>query len=155
MTATTIGRLRRLARWYGSHGDQVGEHEIRTFLIVPLLLALGWAEQRIKIELNHLDITLFDEPYFSEAEPSVIVESKRLYEGLGAGPEDQVQRYALDYPKCRKLVVSDGFRYRLLERNRRVWKPSAYANLLKLRQRHPYRPEIAGAGELFLGLLPQ
>jgi hypothetical protein len=153
-TATTIRRLRRLAHWYRDHDDQVGEHEIRTFLIVPLLLALGWAEQRIKIELAHTDIALFDEPYSAGASPTVIVESKRLNDGLGAGTEAQVQRYARDFPNCRALVVSDGFRYRLLTGAGDGWKPTAYANLLNLRQRHPYRADIDGAGGLFVALLP-
>ena len=48
--AKTIWKLRRIAKWYSSHGSDVGEHEIRTFLIVPLLTSLGWAEQKIKIE---------------------------------------------------------------------------------------------------------
>ncbi len=48
LIASTIWQIRKLASWYQRRGSNVGEHEIRTFLIVPLLLALGWAEQRIK-----------------------------------------------------------------------------------------------------------
>jgi len=29
----------------------IREHETRTFLVIPLLLALGWAEQQLKIEM--------------------------------------------------------------------------------------------------------
>jgi len=73
--SSTTWRLRRLARWYQRRGAEVGEHEIRSFLIAPLLLALGWPEQRIKIEWKHLDIALFDQQYAAGATPSIIVES--------------------------------------------------------------------------------
>ena len=42
----TFGRIRRLGNWYEDHTyDSVSEHETRTFLIAPLLLALGWPER--------------------------------------------------------------------------------------------------------------
>ena len=34
----SIWKLRRLSKWYQNYGKNVGEHEIRTFLILPLLL---------------------------------------------------------------------------------------------------------------------
>jgi len=39
-------------------------------------------------------------------------------------------------------------------RNGRSWWPGAYANLLKLKDRHPYRATVQGAGALFQHLLP-
>lgn len=43
-------RIRLLATYYYEHcrWSDVREHETRTFLIMPLLLALGWAEQQVK-----------------------------------------------------------------------------------------------------------
>ncbi len=41
----------------------MSEHETRTFLITPLLVALGWSEQRIKIEWDKLDVALFRYPH--------------------------------------------------------------------------------------------
>ena len=53
---SAIHTVRRLADKYYSfgfrHWDEVKEYEIRTFLIMPLLLALGWREEHIKIELD-------------------------------------------------------------------------------------------------------
>ena len=100
--ANTIWRLRRVAKWYNSHGSDVGEHEIRTFLIVPLLISLGWAEQKIKIEWNNIDVTLFDTPYSNQSKPLVIIESKRLWGGLLYAPE-QAMGYAQSYPTCKHL----------------------------------------------------
>lgn len=85
--ANTIWRLRRVAKWYGSHGSDVKEHEIRTFLIVPLLTSLGWAQQKIKIEWNSIDIALFDTPYSAASKPKIIIESKRLWDGLRYAPQ--------------------------------------------------------------------
>jgi hypothetical protein len=56
--AAAISRIQRLARWYSRRAGWVSEHEIRTFLIVPLPLALGWPEQRINIEYEHADIAV-------------------------------------------------------------------------------------------------
>ena len=46
-----FNRIRRLARYYyrNCNWDDVREHETRTFLVMPLLIALGWSEQQIKI----------------------------------------------------------------------------------------------------------
>jgi hypothetical protein len=48
-----LRRIRRLARFYLDR-DWIltNEYDTRTFLVVPLLLALGWAEQRMKVELQ-------------------------------------------------------------------------------------------------------
>ena len=155
--ATAIWRLRRLARWYAKNSDELGEHEIRTFLIAPLLLALGWPEQRIKIEYQHTDIALFDRP-LSDPEAGVlaIIESKRFWDALGGRPIEQAKRYAERHTLCEKLVVSDGARYKLLSRDDSgEWFPRAYANFLKpFRNRHPTDALVGGADELFLGLLP-
>ena len=83
LIANTIWRLRRMAKYYSEHGADVGEHEIRTFLIVPLLLSLGWAEQRVKIEWANMDVVLFDSPYKKDSsKPLIIIESKRMFDGL-------------------------------------------------------------------------
>lgn len=149
-----IERVRRLARWYQNHQDDVGKHEIRTFLIIPLLLALGWPEQRIKVEFRRVDVALFERSYEPDATPTIVVESKRLYAGLGVDVSAQAAAYAAGYKTCHSLVISDGFRYKLAERRRKDWHESAYASLLDLRDRHPIDVKIKGARELFLALLP-
>jgi hypothetical protein len=153
----TIWRIRRLARWYQRRASWVSEHEIRTFLIVPLLLALGWPEQRINIEYEHADIALWDRTFDQDdAQLGTVIETKKLLVGLDGGPVEQAKRYAARYERCDRLVVSDGFRYKLLELDRGTgeWAAAAYANLLKLRSRHPTDETVAGAGELFVSLVP-
>ena len=152
---STMNRIIRLASWYSRHGGVVGEHEIRTFLIVPLLLALGWPEQCIKIEYSRADVALFDHPYTGDGTPTTVIESKRLYEGLGAHVAEQAAGYAASFERCKRLVVSDGFRYRLVEADEDgAWTDRAYANLLRLRDRDPLT-DLSGADKLFLALLPR
>lgn len=153
-------RVRRLGGWYEDHweeraeaGEDISEHETRTFLIVPLILALGWPEQRLKIEWNKIDIAFFETNYRPGDSPTMILESKKLYHPL-LGAEKQAKEYAKKYPSCKKFVVSNGIRYLLFEEDKKEWTPKTYLNLLKLEDRHPYLVEIKGAPELLTQLLP-
>jgi hypothetical protein len=150
--AATIWRLRRIAKWYGSHGSDVGEHEIRTFLIVPLMTSLGWAEQKIKIEWNKIDVAIFDKPYCRTSTPSIIIESKRLHFGMRYAP-NQAEEYAKKYPACTRFIVSDGIRYKLYIRNDSVWIFNSYMNLLTPTTTHPHDVNIGGAVKFFLSVI--
>lgn len=152
----TIRRIRRLVKWYHNNGKDVKEHETRTFLIVPLLLALGWPEQKLKIEWNNIDIAFFEKPYSKENksfnECIIILESKRLWEGLSYGAS-QASSYASKYPKCNRMIVSDGCCYKLFERKGSTWDYLAYLNILKPKRKHPYESNVGGAPDVFLSLM--
>jgi len=150
----TIWRVRLLGRWYAHHGQDLSEDETRTFLVIPLLLALGWSEQRIKVEWRNIDIALFEEVYKRGSAPCMIIECKRMGEGLRYA-EGQAKKYAELYPMCSRLVVSDGLCYRLYEREDNSWVWKGYMNLLKLKDRHPYDAHIEGATHLFIRLMPK
>lgn len=152
--AATLRRVRRLAGWYLRCGRDNSEHETRTFLVVPLLLALGWSEQRIKVEWNSLDVALFKQPYEGSSQPSVIVETKRLGEGLG-GAERQVLAYAKEHPSCEALVVTDGIGYKLLKKAGEVWKHAGTLNLCRPRRHHLYLDGVGGAEIVLRALLPE
>ena len=153
-----IWRVRRLARWYARYGRELSEHEIRTFLIVPIMLALGWSEQRIKIEWKNTDMSFFHEVYKRAEKPSMILESKRAWEGLHYA-EWQLMKFARQFPECTQLVASDGIRYQLYVKHGSDWNLKkdfkAYANLLNLKDRHPYLEHIGGAPDLFVSLMPK
>ena len=152
--ARTLRRVRRLAGWYVRKGRDVSEHETRSFIVVPLLLALGWPEQQIKVEWKKLDLALFDRPYGqSGSEMVVIVETKRIHEGLWWA-ERQAQGYAKTYPTCRKLVVTNGITYKLLSRPSDSWMHTASMNLTRLRREHWYLQGVGGAASVFRALLP-
>jgi hypothetical protein len=154
LIANTIWRLRRMAKYYRQHGAEVGEHEIRTFLIVPLLMSLGWAEQRVKIEWASMDVVLFDTPYKKDSsKPLVIIESKRLFDGLRYAP-DQATNYAKSYPSCGRFIVSDGIRYKLFLRKDEQWRHAAYMSLVAPKRTHPYENGVEGAVAFFRSMIP-
>jgi len=156
--AQTIARIRRLVRWYWSHGADIKEHETRTFLILPLLFALGWSEQRLKIEWKGTDIAFFGKPYNrQDKDPKnciMVLESKRFWGGLTYA-ESQGKKYAKNFPNCRHLIVSDGCNYKLFNRKDNEWIYHAYLNILKPRTRHPFEEKIGGAQDVFLSLMPK
>ena len=149
-------RIRRLANYYYNRCDwaSVGEHETRTFLIVPLLQALGWMEQQMKVELSveggRVDLALFKRPYTGwadhNAECTAIIESKGFSQGLSYAP-DQVKKYAKHFPNCEVLAVSNGYCYKTYQRREDgsfALSPSAYLNILTPRDRYPLDPSVPG-----------
>ena len=161
----TIRKIRLLANYYYSKcaWADVREHETRSFLVVPLLLALGWAEQQLKIELpcsvGRIDIACFLRPYHRKNEDCVLlIETKDFSSGLDYAP-NQARGYAADFPNCQALVVTNGYCYKTFLRvegtNTFSEKPSAYLNLLKPRDRYPLDPkQTDGALGVFKWLLP-
>ena len=155
-----------LASYYYNLGyerwSDIREHETRSFLIIPLLLALGWAEQQMKIELScsagRVDVACFSRSYRQKNEEcSLIVESKDFASGLDYAPK-QAQRYAEAFPSCRVVIVSNGYCYKSYIRSESGnfnTKPSAYLNLLNPRDRYPLEPKtVKGALDVLRWLLP-
>ena len=107
-----IGDLVVLKRAYGRDWEIVAVGEITSEYCYKNVFCdvEGWAEQKIKIEWNNIDVTLFDAPYSKQSNPLLIIESKRLWAGLQYAPE-QAMSYAQNYPTCKQLIVSDGIRY--------------------------------------------
>ena len=161
----TVRKIRLLANYYCNecYWEDVREHETRTFLVVPLLLALGWAEQQMKIELpcsgGRIDVACFLRPYQRKNEDCVLLmETKDFGSGLDYAP-DQARRYAADFPNCQVLVVTNGWCYKTFLRekgtNKFHEKPAAYLNLLKPRDRYSLDPKNTdGALGVMKCLLP-
>jgi hypothetical protein len=172
----TIHSVRRLAdKYYGfgsRHWDEVKEHEIRTFLITPLLLALGWREEQIKIELNpgrlgtpsraSIDAACFSEDYrpgkkamrTNRDNCRIVIESKRFSSGVANVALEQAGRYARPLPNCNLILVTNGYCYKAFERsystNAYSKRPSAYLNIREPRDRYPLDPDhVNGALEVF------
>ena len=163
----TFNRIRLLARYYYKHEQvdwsRVREHETRTFLVVPLLLALGWAEQQIKIELplkerRRADVACFPKPYVGkDTECVLMLETKGFNQGLDYAP-DQAKKYADYLPKCQIVVVTNGYCYKAFGRLKDgsfSTKPAAYLNLVRPRDRYPLDPDhVDGCLETLRLLLP-
>lgn len=162
----TLSRIRLLARYYYDccRWEDVREHETRTFLVIPLLLALGWAEQQLKIELGtcdrgRIDIACFARAFSADGpnDCRLIVETKGFSQGLVNAP-DQVKRYAASFPECQVVLVTNGYCYKAFNKmanGRFSEEPCAYLNLLRPRNRYrKAAPESDGCLEILRLLLP-
>jgi hypothetical protein len=162
----TVQRIRRLARYYyeteGLSWRSIREHETRTFLVVPLLLALGWSEQRLKIEFpaggrRRIDIACFETPYRNRnTDCKLIIETKGFDKGLSYA-HGQAKHYARSYPDCELVLATNGFCYKAFHRMDEESfssSPTAYLNILEPRLNYPIRPAIGGALPLLEALLP-
>lgn len=160
----TLRKIRLLAQYYYTkcQWEDVREHETRSFLVIPLLLTIGWSEQQLKIELpcnkGKVDIACFSKAYKRKNEECVlIVETKDFSSGLDYAPE-QAHRYAEDFPSCKGVLVTNGYCYKAYVRKDDGTfntKPSAYLNLLQPRDRYPLDPaNIDGALGVLSWLLP-
>lgn len=150
---STIKRIIKLAKWYMDNDPQALEHEIRTFLVIPLLISLGWSEQKLKIEYNYIDIAVFQKPFKpnNKLAPYIIVETKMFQNGLfyAAG---QIKGYAQSYPACNLLVVTNGYRYWIYEKINGEFEASGYLNLFDLRQWYYLDSKVYGAVQCLLKL---
>ncbi|MND63152.1 hypothetical protein D3C80_544550 [compost metagenome] len=154
--AGTISKIRLLAQYYYSecYWDDVREHETRTFLVIPFLLALGWSEQQIKIELScssgRIDIACFKRNYCRNNEEClVIIETKGFSSGLDYAPAQAVA-YSKDFPQCKSVIVTNGYCYKVYlrdaEHNQFTTEPAAYLNILNPRERYPIDPANVDGG---------
>lgn len=150
---STIEKVIRLAKWYMDNDPDALEYEIRTFLVAPLMISLGWSEQKMKLEYNKIDLAVFKKTFNGDykTNPYIIFETKSFYDGLTyAGV--QVKNYAKKYPKCELLVTTNGFRYKLFKKNSGVYNEFGYFNLFDLREKHYLDNQILGSVESILSL---
>ena len=156
-----FSRIRRLARYYRDYawGD-IREHEARTFLVIPLLLALGWAEQQIKIEYpvegnKRADIVCFSRPYSQpDKKCEIVIETKDFQTGLDFAP-DQAKWYG-EKLGSNIVAVTNGYCYKIYGRDPNgKFMLHAYLNIFSPTDRYPRDDTIEGALEVFRLLLPQ
>ncbi|NBO91115.1 MAG: hypothetical protein EBV06_02175 [Planctomycetia bacterium] len=168
---TAIQRVRLLARYYYNecHWKEVREHEVRTFLIIPFLLALGWSEQQIKIEFpvqnarhsgtsnGRIDLACFCRPHkrgSTNEDCVLILETKGFSQGLEYA-HSQGKEYAVHFPKCQAVIASNGYCYKAYKRigDQFDSEVSAYLNLLQPRDRYPRCPNPGTGGLALLDFL--
>lgn len=160
----TVSRIRLLADYYYHHcsWEDIREHETRTFLVIPLLLALGWSEQQIKIELpcsgGRIDVACFSKSYKrNNSECIAIIETKDFSSGLDYA-QTQAKTYSKDFPNCKSVIVTNGYCYKTYLRDdtgQFQVTPSAYINLLKPKDKYPIDPHnVGGALDAIKWLLP-
>lgn len=166
-------RIRLLATFYRENckWDEISEEETKTFLVIPLLITLGWSEQQIKMEYScpggRIDVALFNVPYHKTSNQahvsltandhcSVIIEVKKFDQGLDYA-STSAMTVASTFPNCQAVIASNGWCYKLYLRNEvKVGfpsEPSAYLNILCPTEEYPLDHTVAGAKEVFRHLL--
>ena len=169
---SALRRIRLLATYYYENCPwaDIREHETRSFLVMPLLLALGWAEQQLKVELTvpkagRVDVACFSKPYQRDekGKPNnsdcvLIIETKGFSSGLDYAPK-QARAYATYFPSCEAFAVTNGYCYKMYKRDDSgefPKQPFAYLNLLRPRDKYPLDPDnVRGALAVLQLLLPR
>jgi hypothetical protein len=150
-----------MAEYYWDHGVNILEHETRTFLVIPLLLALGWREQQLKIEYGckrgKIDIACFSKNHdkkTTDEDCIMIIETKAFWSGLDFA-DKQVEGYAECFKNCKKIVSTNGFCYKVFQLDQGGrFSPVAYLNLLRPSKQYPLDNTVGGALEAITMLLP-
>jgi hypothetical protein len=139
---SALNRQRRLQEWYTQHGRRSGrptESEVVAHMVLPLLLALGWSEQLLAVEWNRIDLAGFRTAPTTSESCALVCEAKGFGHGL-SGVLRQAQRYveALELHQCRRILLTEGGRYYMYERDAGEWpqEPTAYLNARKPRARY-------------------
>jgi hypothetical protein len=151
----------------------IQEDEVRAFLVVPLLQALGWDERRIRLELTpsklgvesgkRIDIACFSRPYeagkkdANRGNCTFLIEVKRFSSGVTSDAPDQVKKYAEGIPGCQMVMVSNGYCYKAFIREddgNFPDTPSAYLNIRKPSRNFPLNDDVQGCLELLRLMLP-
>lgn len=164
-----LKRIRLLANYYYTYEEEnfscweeIKEHETRSFLVIPLLLALGWSEQQLKIELaiknrQRIDIACFKKPYRRDNKDCVlIIETKSFSSGLDYATP-QAKLYAEAFTNCNAVIATNGYCYKAYQKEKDTFSdsPSSYLNLLRPTKNYPLDSKVGGALELLKLLLPQ
>jgi hypothetical protein len=148
---TEISELVRIAKWYQS-ACEPSESETVTYLVIPLLRALGWTPQKMAIEWHSVDVALFRSLPRDQMNLAAVVEAKR--KGLSClTAKSQAQGYAEKHGTavCQRLIVTDGLRYAVFFRSEHGFEehPRAYLNLTDMRVKYPVY-KCLGAKDAFL-----
>lgn len=130
------GELKRIAAWYegdmGTDDDDIApsEYETVSYLVLPLLNALGWSHQKTAIEWHKIDVALFNAMPRIDENLTAVVEVKRKGNSCLTA-FDQAARYASTRVNCGRFILTDGIRYGVFLKTGNEFKLSAYLNLLR------------------------
>jgi hypothetical protein len=156
---SAIQQQRRMIRWYraaGSTSARPTEHELIAHIVLPLLTALGWAEQLIAIEWHKIDLALFIGTPTDKAHCKLVCEAKAMGHGL-QDVLDQARDYVerRELTNCDKLLLTDGQRFYLYRRTGKAWpdEPAGYLNIFKIRENH-LCPPGTNAVDTLMALTP-
>ena len=137
-----INELIRIAKWYNRSEVKPSEYETISYLVVPLLRALGWTPQRMAIEWKRIDVALFTSLPRHASSLSVVVEAKPI-KSASLSALSQAKQYAKEYKNCARIILTDGLRYGVFvresmgSREKLKFSLDSYLNLTDLRAVYP------------------
>jgi hypothetical protein len=152
----TFASLQRVASWYGNKTKRPegrpSEQETVCYLVLPLLLSLGWSQQTAAIQWQRVDVALFGGMPPTDSSLACVVEAKLLDRSVFY-PVGQACTYALQPGRegCDRLIVTDGTRYTLHRRIEGNFTLQAYLNILDMRDAYPIHG-CGGAVQAILGM---
>ncbi len=162
------GDFLQIAKWYDGWdwNDRPSEHETVSHLVVPLLRILGWTPQRMALEWNRIDITLFSRLPRNNDDLTVVLEAKKVREPCLSWAKEQAMEYVKnkEHPlvNCLRVIVTDGLRYGVFTRNNNEeFKLYAYLNLINPRTKYAIydcyagRDGCKGAQEAIFAMTPE
>jgi hypothetical protein len=157
---SAIERQRRLLQWYHMFGKESGrpdEQEVVAYMVLPMLLSLGWSEQLLAVQWHKVDLAGFSGTPTTPERCVLVCEAKRPVHGL-RGVLTQAAEYVedLSLAECRKILLTQGGRFYLHRRRPDgTWEdePSGYVNVEKIRTNH-IAPANADAVETLMALTP-
>lgn len=122
---------------------------VASYLVIPLLRALGWTPQKMAVEWKNIDLALFASLPRKPEHLIGAVEAKQWGNSCLTA-RSQAERYANEVAGdvCDWLVVTDGNRYGVLVREDGTFpdRPDAYLNLADPKDLYPVM-ESEGAQE--------
>jgi hypothetical protein len=113
-------------------GECPREDEFLVHYVVPLLRRLGWPATQVAVKWRDIDVAVFARLPRVPENLAFIVEAKRLGDTVERAL-GQARGYLEAQGVARKVLVTDGFRYRLYD-PARGFASVAYANLTNLKQ---------------------
>lgn len=144
-----IDELNRIANWYGRSEATPSEHETVSYLVIPLLRALGWTPQKMAVEWKNIDLALFASLPRKPEHLIGAVEAKQWGNSCLTA-RSQAEQYANEVAGdvCDRLVVTDGNRHGVFVRDDGTFpdRPDAYLNLADPKDQYPIM-ESEGAQE--------
>jgi hypothetical protein len=144
-----IDELNRIANWYARSEASPSEHETVSYLVIPLLRALGWTPQKMAVEWEKIDLALFS-GLPREPERLIGAVEAKQWRNSCLSARSQAERYANEVAaeSCERLVVTDGNRYGVFVRDGDDFpdRPDAYLNLADPKDGYPVM-ESEGAQE--------
>lgn len=150
-----IDELVRIAKWYkkSSQSGKPSEFETVTYLVIPILRALGWTPQKMAVEWNNVDIALFSQLPREDTNLTVVVEAKKMNNSC-LSAFSQAEQYAKGKISCERLIVSDGLRYGVYFKENNQFNLKAYMNLTNLREDYPIY-KCSGIKDALLFMTPE